>query len=503
VILRLYIIKMTHNRKNNTLKIEADEFAKEIKALQDDASSIRGSDAKIIIAKCEILAEKITQSKLHKKTKNKMLNEVETIRQDSLSEDRMEQYCSKWLRYIVLSVTFGPMLLTFLGVITERMIRHKMIVSKYNLNSMTAIVTGGCGDIGSNVVLELAKSGCNVIAACHSDRLDTNRLEMFAPYLQNKIDVDEKQHDSNQEKGGIQVWPLDLASFSSVTNFTSTFLKYTDALNILIHAAVIKEDEDQGCSKTEDGNDLTTQINYLAPFLLSKQLMPSLRKGESEHDDGGRIVYITCQEGLILPDFLPWPFRRRKLDSLPTLEKIIKKSDESEKCSPSEQYRNSKLAIVVHSHDLDKRFERNPHNRNVVSNVVDPGALDNHLGRSLNKGPPKRQSLRAKIFGWLPPVWILKQVYNGFFYGLDLGSFGLRSIETGTMAVIHVATSKHLADRGGNLYSDSSGIPFINCGLKSQIDCGRVSRAYQPAEAQNIQLGSALFKWTKNKLKNI
>ena len=91
----------------------------------------------------------------------------------------------------------------------------------------------------------------------------------------------------------------------------------------------------------------------------------------------------------------------------------------------------------------------------------------------------------------------------GFFYGLDLGSFGLRSIETGTMAVIHVATSKHLADRGGNLYSDSSGIPFINCGLKSQIDCGRVSRAYQPAEAQNIQLGSELFKWTKNKLKNI
>ena len=93
-----------------------------------------------------------------------------------------------------------------------------------------------------------------------------------------------------------------------------------------------------------------------------------------------------------------------------------------------------------------------------------------------------------------------KQVYNALYYGLDLGGFGLRTIDYGADAVVHVATSVHLGKRGGHLFSDASGTSFTNCGVSKKMDCGSVSMTLQPLETQNAKLGAALFKWTKTRL---
>ena len=264
--------------------------------------------------------------------------------------------------------------------------------------------------------------------------------------------------------------------------------------------------------------------------------MPALRRADNDVDDGGRITYITCSEGLEVADWLPWPLRRRHPNSLPTLatlfeqqaeEKqtkenarntVVNPDDEEENdeeedekisttstltsstCSPRSQYALSKLALVVHSHDLDQRLARNPQNRNVVSNVVDPGALDNFLGRSMSK-KPVRPSLRSKVMGYFPPVWVLKKVWSLLYTTFDFGGFGLREVNVGVGAVYHVATSRHLGARGGHLYGDSSGVSFINCGLELPSLCGRVHERNVPrVVTKNKKMSNQLFKWTKKEI---
>ena len=134
---------MTH-RKHKSKVISKDEFAEEIKALSLDASSVRGSDAKVIITKCKILAEEIQNSNV--KNKKKLLRQVATLSEDAQSEDKMEQMCGKFLQRFILLVTFGPLLLTVLSTVTERLMRREMNVVVPPLDGMNAIVTGGCGD---------------------------------------------------------------------------------------------------------------------------------------------------------------------------------------------------------------------------------------------------------------------------------------------------------------------------------------------------------------------
>jgi NAD(P)-dependent dehydrogenase (short-subunit alcohol dehydrogenase family) len=386
--------RMTH-RKHKSKGISKDEFAKEIKALSLDASSVRGSDAKVIITKCKILAEEIQNSNVA--NKKKLLQQVAALSEDAQSEDKMEQMCGKFLKRFVLLVTFGPLLFTLFSTVTERLMRQSINVVVPPLDGMNAIVTGGCGDLGSRVVVQLAEAGCNVVAACR------NNLQSLAQ----KPAVFESFE--RFEVGQVQVWPLDLDDFSSVESFANRYLNSSaNGLDILIHAAGVKEDEDEGCTQTRDGYDLTLQVNYLSPVLLSQKLIPALRKG----GDGGRITYVTCSEGLKLPDLLPWPFRRYPVSSLPSLEPMMNQKETT--CSPRVQYMNSKLAVVAHSHDLDRRLDRSPRNMLITSNAVDPGALDNRLGRSLTKGIPKRQSLRSQLLGWFPPVWLMVMIFDTF-----------------------------------------------------------------------------------------
>ena len=527
------------------------DFAKRIKTLSTDGSSMRGRDANLIVADCDQLKLEIEASSLP--SKKKLLKEVSVIRNDAESEEKMEKMCGKCLQRGILLITFGPLLLTLLGSLTERAMRPTMVVETRALSGDLAVITGGCGDLGSRLAVKLASSGCTVIAACHETTMKettnenkqeqeedaeeqqeqeeqeeqenfgstttttttttlptsmdtrTAALNRFLPYLA----TNDKDKDKDSSSGSISVWDLDLASFASVDAFAARFLKHSDSLDMLIHAAAIREDEASGCTKSlQDHVDTTLQINYLSPWLLTRRLMPALRNAENEENgDGGRITYVTCSEGLALPDYLPWPLRRTHPSALPNIHNMMNDANVAFRntgttgksfCSPRVQYMNSKLAIAIHSRDLDARFERNPNNKNIVSNVVDPGGLDNVLGRKLSKSKPKaRQSLRAKMFSYFPPVWIMKKIYNFIYEQFDLGGSGLRTLETGVDAVYHVATSLHLSTRGGGVYSDQSGTSFINCGLKKKENCGLIRKGNLPIQVVDSKVGTDLFKWTK------
>jgi len=264
---------------------------------------------------------------------------------------------------------------------------------------------------------------------------------------------------------------------------------------LLVHNAGIKD----GCSKTEDGFELSMQVNYMAPHLLTQLLLPSLQKSSA------RVVHVTCDAGLTMPDYLPWPLKRTDLDSLPrvdlsSLESWQEGEGRAANCAAGTQYANAKLALLVHSHELNRRHagQMSP----FVSHAVNPGAMDSNFGSGV-ASPTGRKSARGSMMSKLPPVWIANQIYSytlGPIFSRIGGSimrYTLRSPRQGAKAVFHVATFLDLGDEenGGGMFSDTAGA-FVECGLEPGR-CGRVRVQQQPMEANDEELGAELWERTE------
>merc|ERR1739848_965285 len=139
-------------------------------------------------------------------------------------------------------------------------------------------------------------------------------------------------------------------------------------------------------------------------------------------------------------------------------------------CSPLVEYGNSKLALLVHSHELNRRFAENDDRG--VSHAVNPGAMDTAFGHS-DSVPAAKASMRSSMMSYFPPVWIATKVYHytlgKAFSGLT--NFMLRQTTVGAKAIFHAATSSSLGEieSGGGLFSDTAGA-FTDCG-KAPEEC--------------------------------
>ncbi|CAL8093509.1 unnamed protein product [Orchesella dallaii] len=88
--------------------------------------------------------------------------------------------------------------------------------------------------------------------------------------------------------GTVDIMPLDLKSFESVREFATQVLRKYTKIHILINNAGIYS---QPYEKTEDGYEITFQVNHLSHFLLTNMLLPKLTyAGTSER--ASRIVNV-------------------------------------------------------------------------------------------------------------------------------------------------------------------------------------------------------------------
>jgi retinol dehydrogenase-12 len=110
-----------------------------------------------------------------------------------------------------------------------------------------AIITGADGGMGQVITAALAKEGYPVIMAC----LDPEK----AASLCNRI----QQETGNTQ---IEVRRIDLASLSSVNNFTGQLLKEGRPVSRLMNNAGILTTP---VRKTEDGLETIVSVNYVAP----------------------------------------------------------------------------------------------------------------------------------------------------------------------------------------------------------------------------------------------
>lgn len=209
-----------------------------------------------------------------------------------------------------------------------------------NQYGKTVIVTGGNTGIGYETALALYQAGANVTIACR----DKGKAEKAIINMQTR-----------KGTGSLEVGILDLASLGSVKKFAETFIQQNNQLNILINNAGVATPP---ASKTIEGYELQFGVNFLGHFALTGLLYPLLQA-----TPGSRIVTLSSngyQNAVI--DF----------DNL--------KSEKD--YNPLREYRQSKLANLIFSIELDRRIKSKGHQ--VLSIAAQPGANNTELIRHLS-----------------------------------------------------------------------------------------------------------------------
>ena len=151
--------------------------------------------------------------------------------------------------------------------------------------------------------------------------------------------------------------PLDLARFASVREFAKRWSDEHDQLDVLVNNAGLILNSRR---ETDDGNEMTFQVNHLGPFLLTQLLRDQLVAG-----DGARVVNVasdahsSARRGLDFDDLQS----RRQYRGFRV-------------------YGKTKLANILFTRELARRWD----DTGVTANAVHPGFVASSFGRDGDTG---------------------------------------------------------------------------------------------------------------------
>jgi NAD(P)-dependent dehydrogenase (short-subunit alcohol dehydrogenase family) len=143
----------------------------------------------------------------------------------------------------------------------------------------------------------------------------------------------------------VEVMPLDLSRFASVGELAAKFAERFDRLDVLINNAGITV---KSRHETEDGNEMTLQVNHLGHFMLTHLLCGMLVAGGPS-----RVVNITSSAHKSA--------RRADLDDLQS----------SIRYTAHSAYAKSKLATILFARELARRWD----GKGVSAFAVHPGIV--------------------------------------------------------------------------------------------------------------------------------
>ena len=197
-----------------------------------------------------------------------------------------------------------------------------------------AIITGADGGMGTEITRAVAKAGYRVIMACYCpEKAEKVRQALI--------------HETGNSC--LEVQGIDLSSLSSVAAFADSLLQRSEPVALLMNNAGTMETERR---ITEDGLERTVSVNYVAPYLLTRKLLPLM--GERS-----RIVnMVSCTYAIGKLDFPDFFLRGKKggFWRIPI-------------------YSNTKLALTLFTIALANRVK----DKGIVVNAADPGIVSTNI----------------------------------------------------------------------------------------------------------------------------
>ena len=193
-----------------------------------------------------------------------------------------------------------------------------------------AVITGADGGMGMEITRAVATAGYKVIMACRDPEI-----------------AEEKRQLIMRETGNIalEIVPVNLASLSSTASFANELLQRGEAITLLMNNAGTMETKRR---ITEDGLERTVSVNYVAPYLVTRKLLPLM-------GEGSRIVnMVSCTYAIGKLDFPDFFLRGKKgaFWRIPI-------------------YSNTKLALTLFTIALSEKVKE----KGIVVNAADPGIV--------------------------------------------------------------------------------------------------------------------------------
>jgi len=206
------------------------------------------------------------------------------------------------------------------------------------------IITGSNSGIGKETAIGLAKMGATIVMVVRDqERGEKARIEI----------VKQTGNDS------VDLMICDLSSMSSIRHCAEEFKKKYDRLDVLINnaGAVFNKRE-----VTPEGFERTLAVNYLGPFLLTRELMDLLKSSAPS-----RIINVSsglAKDGKV------------DLDDLQSEKNYPRTKAYSRRHAPV--YDNAKLMVMMFTYELARRLKGS----GVTVNVLMPGFTATNLGKS-------------------------------------------------------------------------------------------------------------------------
>ncbi|SDZ15425.1 SDR family NAD(P)-dependent oxidoreductase [Herbiconiux ginsengi] len=222
----------------------------------------------------------------------------------------------------------------------------------------TIVITGATSGLGRLAAIEFAKQGAHlVLTARDPGRAEATRADIRLAAPGTPVDVVD----------------VDLTRMADVRRAGREIAERHDRIDVLVNNAGVHAFEQR---VTADGHPEMIAVNYLAPWLLTRELLPSLAATR-----GARIVNVGSEASrrhgtLALPGDLTdtEPFTAR---------------------GSSVFYGKSKLLDIMFTLELAHRLD----GTGVTANVLDPGFNVTGLGRELGFAAPLEKLLTRLHIG--------------------------------------------------------------------------------------------------------
>ncbi len=200
------------------------------------------------------------------------------------------------------------------------------------MTGKTVLITGANRGIGREAARALAKMGAHIVVGARDRALGQAAVDEIV-----------------KGGGSAELLELDMSSFASVRAAARRFAAGHPTLDVLVNNAGIATRNRQ---LSADGHELTWATNFLGPFLLTRELLPTLKRAPHP-----RVVSVSSAAHFGAQ--IPW-------DDL-ELEHAFR---------PFKAYAQSKLAQVLFTRELARREPA------IAATALHPGAIATDIWRA-------------------------------------------------------------------------------------------------------------------------
>lgn len=222
---------------------------------------------------------------------------------------------------------------------------------------------------GQTIIITGSNRGLGFEAAKHIARLDASKLILAVRSISAGEDAKKAILKANPTKSTeIEIWPLDLTSYSSVKTFAQR-AETLPRIDALVNNAGIAT----SIYKTAEDNESTITVNIISTFLLSLLMLPKLRESAQKFGTMPRITIIGS-EGM---NFITFKERKAKDGA------IFETLNDEANANMKDRYFLTKLLVMFGVRELavqmDSSTKNSSNGRQVILNCVAPGFVATDL----------------------------------------------------------------------------------------------------------------------------